>query len=313
MTGARGFIGRQTLLPLLARGYDVHATTSQPLSSISTVSEGAIEGSLVSGVTWHTIDLLDVHATRTLLAHVRPDRLLHLAWTVEHGRFWTDARNHDWVAASLALAERFVECGGRHLVVAGTCAEYDWTALGDGVCHELTTPRRPGSVYGSAKLSLLERLEQDAIFRRLRFAWGRLFFLYGPGESPARLIPSVINALLRGEPARTSSGSQTRDFMDVRDAAAAFVALLSEDVEGAINVASGHPVQVADVVRRLGDLIGRADLIHLGALPERAGEPPRLVADVRRLKEDVRFQAVRSLDDGLADAISWWRAVSCKP
>ena len=68
-----------------------------------------------------------------------------------------------------------------------------------------------------------------------------IFFLYGPHEPPGRLIPSVIQALLKGEFARCSHGRQIRDFLYVEDVAEAFVALLDSDITGPVNIASGSP------------------------------------------------------------------------
>src|SRR3546814_145026 len=140
----------------------------------------------------------------------------------------------------------------------------------------------------------------------MSFAWARLFFLYGLYENPARLVSSVARALLRGEEARCSSGLAIRDFMDVRDAGAALAALASSNVEGPVNIASGAPISVADLVRRLARLAGRDDLLRLGALPDRAGEPPRIVADIARLKVEVGFVPAHDLDSGLRNVLSFW-------
>jgi nucleoside-diphosphate-sugar epimerase len=303
VTGARGFVGRHTLDPLIAKGFEVHAVRSA--SGAHGVDDQGAPGS--AHVTWHTVDLLDAEAGRRLIEGVRPDRLLHLAWTVEHGRFWADPRNRDWLAASVALIQHFGARGGRHVVVAGTCAEYDWTDLGDDRCVEGRTAVMPRTPYGVAKQELHDALLTSDELRDARVAWGRLFLLYGPGEHPDRLVPSVARALLEGKPARTASGRHVRDFLDVRDAAAAFVALLDSDVRGAVNVASGRGTTIAEVVGCLAELTGRGDLVTPGALPDRENDPPVLVADVRRLSEEVKYRPTRLLRDGLSDAVEWWR------
>ena len=318
VTGARGFVGRHTLVPLLAAGYDVHGVTSRaiPRGGFET-SRGVRlrpdqEGSETAGtddprVTWHRANLLDLDAAEALVDRVRPDGLLHLAWVVEHGKYWTDRRNYQWLSASVALLQRFVERGGRQVVVAGTSTEYDWTALGNGVCHETRTPRHPRTPYGQTKDVLRRTLEGDEALSALRVGWGRLFQVYGPYEQPGRLVPSVIRALLRGEPARVSSGRQVRDFIDVRDAARALVVLLSSRVTGAVNVANGQPVAVATVLRMLGEITGRPELVQLGVLSDRPDDPQALVADVGLLTDAVQFRAMHPLDDGLRETVAWWQ------
>jgi nucleoside-diphosphate-sugar epimerase len=210
------------------------------------------------------------------------------------------------VQASLDLFRAFAESGGRRVVAAGTCAEYEWG--GEGVCSESLTPLRPATLYGACKHGLRLMLEAYAVQAGLSAAWGRVFFLYGPHEPGGRLVSSVAGALVRGEPARCSHGRQVRDLLHVADVAAAFVALLDSDVRGAVNIASGEGVALADVVTRLGEKAGRADLIQLGALEAPANDPPALVADARRLAEEVGWRPRRDLDAGLDDTLAWWRA-----
>ena len=66
----------------------------------------------------------------------------------------------------------------------------------------------------------------------LSLAWVRLFYLYGPGEAPGRLVGDAARALRAGPRFATSEGHQRRDFLHVAEAGEAFAALLDSDVEG---------------------------------------------------------------------------------
>ena len=294
VTGAAGLIGRHALAPLAAAGFEVHAvaraTRSEP-----------------EGVVWHRADLLDDTARRSLIEAVRPSHLLHLAWVTEHGAYWRAPENLDWLAASLALMRAFAEAGGKRVVAAGSCAEYDWRRRAETPFAERETPCAPHTLYGQAKHALHQVLAAFAAETGLSHGWGRVFFVYGEGEPEQRLVPSVIRALLAGEPARCSDGRQQRDFLDLRDAGAAFAALTASTVEGPVNVASGVAVSVADVATRLGAIVGRPELVALGALEARPDDPPYLVADVTRLTAEVGFRPRYDLTAGLADAVDWWR------
>jgi nucleoside-diphosphate-sugar epimerase len=149
----------------------------------------------------------------------------------------------------------------------------------------------------------------DAIARQaeLSTAWGRIFFLYGPHEHPDRLVPSVISSLLLNKQAQCTHGNQIRDFLYVRDVADAFVALLGSDVEGPVNIASGRPVLMKDIIQKIANRLARQDLIQLGAIHAPANEPPLLLADVRRLNTEVRWEPKYDLDLGLDETISWWK------
>lgn len=279
VTGAGGFIGRR-IVPLLAEaGHDVHP------------SEG---------------DLLDPATAGRLIERTRPTHLLHLAWYTEHGRFWEDPQNVSWVEASLRLWRAFAEAGGERFVGVGSCAEYAWS---EPLLSETSTPLLPASLYGACKDATRRVLEQASIRTGVSFAWGRVFFIYGPDEASGRLVPSVAEALAQGQPARTSDGEQIRDFLQVDDAAAALVALLESDVQGAVNIGSGEGVRVREVVEMLGRLAGRPELIELGAVPRAEGDPPELVADARRLRDEVGWAPRISLEDGLASTVERARAV----
>ena len=189
--------------------------------------------------------------------------------------------------------------------MAGTCAEYDWQY---GYCSEQVTPLAPATLYGTCKHSLQIVLDSFARQTGLSAAWGRIFFLYGPHEHPSRLISSVIVSLLKGEPARCSHGNQIRDFLYVEDVADAFTALLESDITGPVNVASGGPIALRDIIYKIAEKIDREDLIQLGVVPVSSHEPHLLVADVSRLTDEVGWMPKYNLDRGLEQTIAWWRS-----
>ncbi len=291
MTGASGFVGRHALAPLVAAGHEVHAVSTRAAAASP------------AGVEWHRADLLADPGG--LVAELAPERLLHLAWYAEHGRFWTSLENLRWVEATLALVRAFAAAGGRRAVCAGSCAEYEWGL--PGPCVEEMTPLRPATLYGVAKNATRELLETAAGDLDLELAWGRVFFLYGPDEDERRLVGSVASALARGERAPTSAGAQRRDFMHVADVGAAFATLVDAPVHGAVNVASGEDRTLREVIEAIGEAAGRPDLLDVGALPTRPGDPERLVADVTRLRDEAGFRPRIGLREGLAETVAWWR------
>ena len=291
VTGASGFIGRSCVQILQERGWEIHAVARRR------VDAGA------GPVKWHTHDFLEPAATSRLLAEIRPTHLLHLAWYTAPKAYWTAPENMQWVAASLDLLRAFGEHGGTRVVMAGSCAEYEWE-------HELyseqTTPCRPATLYGACKHGLDVIASRFAAQADLSYAWARIFFLYGPNEHPARLVASVARSLLNGERARCSPGTQARDFLHVEDAARALVQLLVSDIQGAVNIASGQAVTVRELASRIGNLLGRRDLIDFGALPGPTDEPPVIRADVRRLTQEVGWHPQYNLDSGLHQTVEWW-------
>ncbi|MEA2391974.1 MAG: dTDP-L-rhamnose 4-epimerase [Solirubrobacteraceae bacterium] len=285
VTGAGGFIGRQALAALVARGFEVHAAD---------VAEPPADAS--GDVHWHRADLLDADGARALLEDVAPSHLLHLAWYAVPGSFWASPENLRWAQATLGLLQAFE---GR-AVVAGSCAEYDWSS--EQPLHEWASALRPRTLYGACKGAV------GTVATALGHATGRVFFLHGPGEHPDRLVSSVVRRLLAGERAPVSHGDQVRDFMHVADVGGAFAALLDSGVVGPVNIGSGAGVPVRRIVELLAEEAGRPDLVGWGEVPVAPDDPPRIVADARRLHDEVGFAPRFTLEEGLRDTVAWWRA-----
>ncbi len=294
ITGASGFLGRACLPYLLERGFEIHAVASREENFLA-----------ASEVSWHVCDLLDGEQTQKLTAQLRPEFLLHTAWCpAVPGEFWNDPSNPIWVRASLQLLEAFAAAGGTRVAMVGTCAEYDWS---EGICHEANTPLVGRATYGECKLALFLASRSLAKSLDVSLAWGRIFFLYGPHEHPRRLVSSITRALLQDQTASCSSGEQQRDFLHIEDAASALVATLDSQVQGAVNIASGQAVAIKTMAVQLAKLIGKSELLALGALPSSAGEPPLLIGDAGRLREEVLWVPRYDLHSGLQATIEWWK------
>ena len=87
----------------------------------------------------------------------------------------------------------------------------------------------------------------------------------------------VRGRLQAGEPAELSSGSQVRDFLDVREAARMIVDVARGSREGPVNICSGTAVTVRELAERIADEFGRRDLLRFGARPDNPVDPPCVV------------------------------------
>jgi nucleoside-diphosphate-sugar epimerase len=307
VTGAGGFIGRWSVPALLRLGYEVHAVLS---GNANRDLPGQLRGAQV-----HFADLLDESAAAKLMSEVAPSHLLHFAWIATPGLYWTSAENFRWLAASEHLLRCFRAHGGRRVVMAGSCAEYDWSRV--EVCDELLSPladdaaagHAPAglSPYAACKIALQSSLADFGHSERVSTAWGRIFFQFGPYEHPDRLVPSVISNLLQNREAPCTHGRQVRSFLHVADVGAAFAAVLASHLQGPVNIGSDERITLAELAERIGRQIGRPQLLRLGARPATPGEPPILVPDVHRLRREAAWRPTFTLDTALSDTIAWWR------
>lgn len=223
------------------------------------------------------------------------DLCIHLAWYVEPGKYLDSPLNKDWVEASVRLARK-LNC--RRFVVAGTCFEYTMSA------KKLSeySPTVPNTLYAQSKLALFRKLQA----LELNLAWLRIFYQYGPHEDARRLVPHIINSVLRGEPALLTPGEQVRDFLHIEDVGRAIATVATGNLTGPVNIGSGVGVTVRQIAETIGDITGRRDLIQLGAKPYSATDPMHVVADNSKLRA-TGWKPRYDLATGLRHTIDWWK------
>lgn len=268
MTGATGFLGRYVLDNLQKSNIEVHVIGRRPPP-------------MAERTTFTQADLLTTNNFNELIAATDATHLLHLAWYAEHGQYWTSPLNLRWVDATVRLVEAFCQSGGEHVVVAGTCAEYDWSF---GFCREDATPLVPCSLYGTAKDAARRLTMAICAQNDISCAWGRVFFPFGIGEANQRLIPALIDVLQKRRPAFGVNASVYRDFLHASDIANGFATLLRAGVTGTYNISSGQPTQIADIVRTLSQLLGKDPNAILSLAPERIDSDLLLIGDSMKLK-----------------------------
>ncbi|RYD84418.1 MAG: NAD-dependent epimerase/dehydratase family protein, partial [Sphingomonadales bacterium] len=196
VTGASGFVGRRTITPLAARGFEVVG-----LALRADPGDPAVQ----------VADLLETGAAARLLARVRPSHILHLAWYVEHGAFWHSPLNEAWSRATVALGEAALAQGVTRFVAVGSGAEYD-LSFEPGRPRREDDPLAPGTPYAAAKIATFHAL--SALFEGsgTDFAWARLFGMHGAGEDPRRLHPLVRAAHAAGREPDLKSPHAVRDY-----------------------------------------------------------------------------------------------------
>jgi len=297
VTGAGGFVGSHVVRNLLDHGAEVavilRTGTSHPRLDGITDRLTVIDGELGAAGTW-----------REALADWRPDACIHTAWYAEPGKYLDSDLNLAGLRFSLELLELLARAGCKHLVMTGTCFEYD-TSLGflqeDG-------PARPLTLYAACKHALSVVARQRAAQLGVSFAWGRIFYLYGPFEDPRRVVPALMLAAIKGQEFLATKVDQVRDYMHVADVAAGLCALAEKGCDGVFNVCSGEPVTMARLILTAGEIMGRSDLIRLGARPPAQFDPPFIAGDNRRLREATGWAPVFDLESGLRETAGWWRA-----
>jgi nucleoside-diphosphate-sugar epimerase len=266
LTGSTGFVGCQVLAAL----------RDSPVTIRLVVRRTGMRPAGVDYPDLEVFDSADVFAEEqewwaSVCADV--DTVIHVAWYAEPGKYLESPNNLDCLSGTLTLAKACAQAGVRHFVGIGTCFEYDL----EGGLLSTNTPLKPGTLYGSAKAAAYLSLASYFAGLGMGFSWCRLFYLYGEGEDDRRLAAYIRSRLCRGMPAELSSGRQVRDFMDVKEAGQAIARVALGPACGAVNICSGIGVSVRELAERIADEYGRRDLLHFGARPDNASEPPLIV------------------------------------
>ncbi len=274
VTGAGGFIGRRLVAALERTGADA------------------------VGWTRGDVDLLDRAAVAAAMDRVRPATIFHLASSGVSA-----ARAHDpgVIGEDVAMTDAILAAAprGARLVVTGSVSEY-----GRSGRHHEDDRCEPRTCYGIARLAAGALATAYAARSGLHVTIARLFGVYGPGESPRRLFPMLIEDLSAGRSVALSDGAQRRDFVHVDDACQALLAVADAPAATCppiVNVGTGHAVRLREVCEWVADTLGASrELLQFGARDRSPGDEDLLEADPGRLAALVGSPPPQRLRPGLA-------------
>lgn len=305
VTGATGFLGSHLLRALLGAGSEVHALV-RPHARLDRWR--GIEHKIVQ---W-TGDVTDVETLTECCRRAQPEIIFHMAGDPSSRRF-----RGDWKVIDHALSVHFtgtlnmiraaVLSGApvRTFIRTGSLEEYGVgpTPYKEGQREQSRSPYTASQV---ATTHFCQMLQPQVPFPLVTL---RPALVYGPAQSMDFLIPSLIDALLRGRRFVTTSGEQVRDLLYVDDVIAALCAAAEADDLGGkiINICSGCECRVRDIVTFIADAMNARDLLDLGAAPPREGDLVRVQGNAGQAEHLLGWRPVVSLNDGLRRTIEWHR------
>lgn len=310
VAGGAGYIGSVVGSELLERGVRVVVLDNLSAGHADAVPEGAA---------FVRQDLADLPGTRRVLEREQVDAVMHFAANIQVGESMRRPMRYlgDNVRNTMNLLEAMVDVGVRRLIFSSTAAIF---AASDEPIHE-EAPIGPASPYGECKYLIERSLPWLDQMVGLRYACLRYFNAAGAwrgrGERhdpETHLIPLVLAAAagraeavrLFGEDYPTPDGTCVRDYIHVRDLAGAHILAL-EGLDGgsrAYNLGNGRGFSVREVIEVARRVTGRD--IPVAPAPRRPGDAPWLVADSRRIRDELgwapRFPDLESI---VASAWEW--------
>lgn len=318
VTGGAGFIGSNVVDALVARGDEVTV-----VDDISTGRRENLEGALASGrVKLVEADIRDAQAMREILGEAKPEVVFHLAAQIDVRKSVNDPVNDATqnVLGSLNLLE------GAHEAKANgkRAPRIVFASTGGAIYGDLVTPpnvetylKNPESPYGIAKLSVELYMGYYARQQGLECATLRYSNVYGPRQDPhgeAGVVAIFCDRILDGRAMTTfGDGSQTRDYVFVKDVAAAnwraATATLPPlgDVDArAFNIGTGIETSVNDLAADLKHVAGADTPIERA--PARAGELQRSSVSIEKARNVLGWTPQVTLRDGLRETFEFFAA-----
>jgi nucleoside-diphosphate-sugar epimerase len=306
--GASGFIGRWVARQLSATGANLTCAVRDVSSMRAVGNDYGVSADFVE------VDLMNPSAVHELFAQRRPAVTFNLAgYGIDRSEQHEDCMwriNAELVGQLGELAERFAaaEWSGQRVVHAGSALEYG--TIG-GHLPEEAVPA-PETRYGQSKLAGTRLLRAQAPDRTVT---ARLFTVYGPGEHPGRLLPSLMAATDGTTPVALSAGLQRRDFTYVEDVAEGLLRLgLKRSIPGGlVNLATGCLCSVREFAEATARVLQiPASRLHFGALEQRPDEMPHDLVSVERLRQSLHWAPGIPVAEGVSRTVAFLHALSAQ-
>ena len=205
ITGATGFIGQNLIKNIINEDFDV-------IGVARNINKKEFKNKFRNKIKLIEFDISS--NCKVLYDKIGvPDVLIHLAWAG-----LPNYQNDFHLKKNLPEHKNFlyksIDLGVKQIIVSGTCFEY---GKQEGMMKE-DDKTTPVTKYGLAKDSLRIELENKQFEKKFILQWVRLFYMYGPGQNPKSLVPSLNQAITKNlDFFGISDGSLIRDFMSIND------------------------------------------------------------------------------------------------
>jgi nucleoside-diphosphate-sugar epimerase len=286
VTGGRGFIGAHLVRRLVALGAEVHATTrAVPPAE--------------SGARWWRLDLSDAAAVGYLMDEVQPDVVIHLASRAEGSRdlALVVPMLQDNVLSAVNVMAAASQRPGCRVILTGSVEEHSGPGRASGASSPYSASKVAATTYAT-----LFRDTGDLPVTVLRLA-----MVYGPDDPhEKRLIPHVVNSLLRGTEPALSSGKRRVDWVYVDDVVDALLtAALHPSAPGQVlDIGTGDAVAIRDAACLVAEVIGTEQRPAFGRIPGRPGDQD-LIADPEPAERHLGWRARVGLRAGIERTVAW--------
>jgi len=296
IAGGTGFIGRNLALSAVKDKYSVTV-----LSLNIPVVEKKIEG-----VEYLQADITNLSELQKQLQGLHFEYVVNLSGYIDHRGFLEGGRAV--IDAHFVGVQNLLQVIDwdklKRFVQIGSSDEYGnlLAPQSEEMREEPISPYSLGKIASTQLLQMLYRTE------KLPAVILRLFLVYGPGQDNKRFLPQIIKGCLFNARFPVSAGEQLRDFCYIDDITEGIMrALVNDKVNGeVINLASGNPVEIREVVKQVQKTVGQGDP-EFGKISYRVGENMSLYADISKANMLLEWSSSVTLEQGIEKTVNYYR------
>jgi nucleoside-diphosphate-sugar epimerase len=182
-----------------------------------------------------------------------PQVVIHTAWITTPKSYKEHPSNFEYANFTSRLAQSLLGSKVEHFIVLGTCAEYlqEFNPSLQGIENPASM-----TLYAEQKIRAFNSVSRFLGNSEIRFTWARVFFPYGPGQHPLRLIPTLLSSLKNGEPICLSDTSSVHDWITTRDVASAISWILRYELTSEIDIGTSIGFTNLEILTTLEELLG---------------------------------------------------------
>jgi len=293
ITGASGFLGRATVTKFAARGFKVLALTrptSDPLKFDLRDQVTEIRGSIDEWV--------------SIIEKENPISVLSYDWAGVEGELRRDRLLQEInIARVCRLAKAAKSVGVKNFITFGSQAEIDPSSL--PILESAIDA--PQSNYGVAKIAARKEIQSILGDSETRFLWGRVFTVYGPGDTRETLITQLIRKLIIGEDFEIIQSFKKWSFLFLDDFTEAIYALHEhQSVSGVINIGNPTISTIGEAADLIGEILEKSQHISKSHATNSTVSDLTWIPDIPTLLR-LSWSPKVSLNVGLENTADWWK------
>jgi len=298
LTGSTGFIGSCLLRRLVSAGARPHIILRKD-AQVWRIKD------ILPRVKCHIIDIMHAPKVKAAVKRVRPDIVYHLA---AHGAY-ASQNDPDHIFTTnivggwnLLRASMATGCG--LFVNTGTSSEYGFKAKSMKESDVL----EPTSYYAATKCAMTLLCAQAARQEHMATVTLRPFSVYGPYETPTRLVPKLMEAFFQGSPIDLVHSKTAHDFVFIDDIIEAYLNIeaLRKNSGRVFNMGTGKQSTIRKIVKLTQQVTGKSADLRWGAMPARSWDSIHWMADTLQAKEYLGWSAQTTLEVGLRKTWQWY-------